>query len=241
MHYKRYIKILIYFILLITLVITSTISPHAFANYTHYYIANKTCDKHNLTNLTQVEQLAYKSATIIADIGRINWDLLYTDSDSYEFKNQMINIANQSDITIKKYIALGWSDHVIHDNLVGTALLNIFKKPQNYYLKCGKLEKYACGRTGIITRKKLLIDHDIIRDTYSKLCNFAPSNKKIDREISKCLFTSILLSIYGLWGLDKPQTIIAEDEFSNLSNLCGIYNRDYDILFNNNSYSAKVS
>ncbi len=138
-----------------------------------------------------------------------------SDSDEYEFKNKMVEIAKESDNSLEKWFALGWSDHVVQDYCVVKTFKNIFKEPTGkvrYRINCGKLDAYFYNKTGYLSVDKLNVPHDLISRTYKRLSeegkiklgdqiSFSPNKDLIGNEIRKILWTFYLASWLGIWGL----------------------------------------
>lgn len=214
-------------------------SYHAFGGYTHYYICSKVIYiDENLKNLSEEEKLAYKSGSVIADVGRFYFDDFFPASDEEIFKNELIKMAMQDNDKKLKLFALGWSDHVIQDKHTSKIFNKIFENTQNYRIRCGKCDTYFYEKTGYLSDKTLFCPNTLIKHTYKqfKINNISLNvkNKKIKKEISKILKALYAQSWLGITGLSEKESKTAKYELKNLALLCGSNNPDYKILFPDN-------
>lgn len=234
---KILFKLLIY-ISAITSLFTLSHSSNAFGGYTHYYICFRiTHHDNHFKNLSEEEKLAYKSGSVIADVGRLYFDDFYPASDEEIFKNELIKVALQyNDIKLKLF-ALGWSDHVIQDKQTSKVFNKIFQDTKNYRIRCGKCDSYVYDKVGYLSNDVLFCPNSLIKNTYNQFkvkdISLKVKNKKIKKETSKILKASYLQSWLGLNTLSKEESKTAKGEFKNLELLCGSNNPDYEILFPN--------
>lgn len=214
---------------------------NAFGGYTHYYITSKVIEETpEFEILSDEEKLAYKSGSVIADIGWFNWDLVYPDSDGKVFKDKMIEIAAQSEDSKTKLFALGWSDHLIQDENTVRTFKAVFKKPigsVRYRINCGKLDAYFYNKFKYIWADTLFINYNLIREVYSvfkskKSDNIIfHTNPEIYNEIWKIFWTFYGQSYLGVFGLNKSEIQKTESAVKEVCSKCGKNNSDYSILF----------
>ncbi|MDQ5984065.1 MAG: hypothetical protein RUMPE_01097 [Eubacteriales bacterium SKADARSKE-1] len=227
----KLIKICTIVILLICYItIKSPIKIYAFGVYTHCYIGSLTWQENNMSKQYEQENIkAYESGIMVADIGLLNWDKKYKiDSDSFEFKNKMVEIASRSNSKDTKLFALGWSDHVYHDK--HGSVKKVISIDEGYRKSCLIIDKYIISQIGEITLKDLYIDCNLIRDTYKALCNFSPTDEQIKQELDLSLnMMKLMISQVdkNLTNLEKEK---AETELLMVSKNCGNKNPDSTIL-----------
>lgn len=211
-------------------------NAYAWGGYAHWEIANRFSD-----NMSPDEKLYYTSGSTLADIGRLSWDNKYTSSDSLEFSNKMNEIVLQQNWTRTKHkkFAQGWMGHYIQDNK--GSLSNIQGGPKSYRVKCGWVDEYLRDdkkiQSPINGRSEIVVDYELIRETYNQLHGFKPNNDEINKQI-KTIFLAYDLQIianFNKWSNEEKKSI--EKELNRTVDLCkesirvGMYNSlQYDLL-----------
>lgn len=212
-----------------------------FGGYTHYYITSKVIEETSeFESLNDEEKLAYKSGSVIADIGWLNWDLVYPDSDGKVFKDKMIEVAAQSENRKTKLFALGWSDHLIQDENTQKTFRGIFGNSVGsvrYRISCGKFDAYFYGKLKYIWVDTLFINYDLIREVYSafkdkKSGNIVyHKNFEIYNEMLKIFWCFYGQSYLGVFGLSKIEVQKSDNAVKEICSKCGKHNNDYNRLF----------
>lgn len=210
------------------------LKAYAWGGYAHWEMSNRAS-----SNLTSEQKLNYTSATVIADLGKLNWDKNYTSSDSEKFTNKMIEISKKSNTLSDIYFAKGWMSHYIQDNI--GSLNNISGGPSSYRIKCGWVDEYLRDNKKVSTpingKSQLSVNYNIIRNTYSELDNFTPTNSQIDSEIKATFLAYDLQILSNLRGWTSSDKANIEKELNRTSDLCNLNSTIYSRHSNTNEFN----
>jgi DNA polymerase III delta prime subunit len=213
---------------IITLSITAmmlfamNIPTYAWGGYTHWEIAQRTIDLDS--SISDYNRKFYASGALFADLGKDDWDDSYTVSDSEDFSDEIVSIAQNGSWTGSgtEYLASGWKAHYIQDNK--GAVSNIEGGPSSYRAKSGWVDEYLRDDQGIDCpingSASYGINYTLISQTYDSLDGFSPTDSEIDEEIEDMYFLynlQILLNTSG-WTSSEKQEI--EDELDRVAELC---------------------
>lgn len=229
---KRVISV----ILFLCLMFTFNISASAFGGYAHWEIANRVVDKKGISSTNDYD-IAYKSGTLIADIGRYSWDSDYTASDSRAFVAKMMSLTGTN--TLYKYFARGWQSHVYQD--IEGSVAEIFGgDSDNYSLKCGRIDEYLRDKQKINCpingTDVTYVCYDLIRSTYKALDNFSPTNAQINTQISNMYSQYHTLIALNVLGMDQTQINAMNSQFNNLASYC----YQTSSIYASNNYSLNL-
>ncbi|MGX4601800.1 hypothetical protein [Faecalimicrobium sp. JNUCC 81] len=212
------------------------VNASAWGGYAHWEMGQRISDKYNFIG---IERLIFSSGDLLADLGKLSWDIKYTSSDSEEFSNKMLDVASSENSII---FADGWKAHYIQDT--GGALSNIEGGPSSYRVKCGWVDEYLRDYKNISSpinnTHEVFVDYDLIRNTYSRLHGFNPSNNQIDKEIKKMYVAFDLQIIANIKGWNNQEKEGIEKELNRTVDLC--MNNSYNnLLINDESHKDSLS
>ncbi len=213
-------KILLCFVSAFVVSSLLTSSASAFGGYSHWEIANRTVEYENISTSNN-KALAYKTGSILADIGKSHWDAEYTVSDSWTFANKIMELDTIS--TAGPYFARGWYSHVYQDTYGDVSA--IIADGGNYSANCGQIDEYLRDDLGLKcpindSSMNIWIDFDLIRDTYSELDNFAPTNYEISDEIEALYTRYDALILLNFQSMNSEQITRMETQFDDLAQNC---------------------
>lgn len=195
-----------------------TNSSFAWGGYAHWETARRTAVYRGLTDSTY--QKFYKSGALFADIGRFAWDASgWTVSDSVKFADKMIQLSKSesySNGSSAKYFAAGWRAHVQQD-----ASIDLTK-----FRSKGWIDEYLRDELGIKCpingTESYGLNYQLIRDTYSTLDGFSPTNAQIDQQIGfmYSLYNAQIAANFSGWT--SAERTFINSEIDRVSKLCYI-------------------
>lgn len=211
-----------------------SVEAFAFGGYAHWEIADRAVDENNIPTTNNYAQ-AYMSGTLLADIGKANWDNKYTKSDSLEFAQKMMEITPPN--VQGTYFARGWRSHVYQD--ANGSVSSILNDGDGYRVNCGQIDEYlrddldiSCPINGTAN---LYVVYEMIRNTYKALDGFEPTNDQIDAEIEAMYLAYHTQIALNFSGMNATQINNMNAQFNNLAETCYITSASM-ININENTY-----
>lgn len=207
--------------LMIGITVATTETAQAFGGYAHWQISGKVMDNAGVTSGNTRRQ--YQSGTLMADLGKMNWDTYYTTTDGYTFSAKVRDIGVASKFGSRMFFGRGWYDHYIQDTK--GAVANISGGPSSYRVKCGWIDEYLRDKRGIVTpingKTYAYVDYDSIRGAYKALDNFSPTDAQIDTEINRMYAGYHQAILLNIQGMSSSEVTSMDNEFARVAKLCG--------------------
>ncbi|MGL5153246.1 MAG: hypothetical protein ACRC7N_22020 [Clostridium sp.] len=216
---KRKVICSVLTVLIIGGIVTNGTAKKAFAfgGYAHWDIARRTMDYQGVTSGNTRRE--YQSGVLMADLGRLNWDTYYTDTDKEVFSRKLKDIAVSSKFGNRMNFGKGWYDHFLQDK--NGSVSGIIGSSGSYRLQCGQIDEYLRDDRKIVTpingKTYAYVDYTSIRETYRALDNFAPTDSQIDTEIKR-MYTGYHQAIAANFsGMSSSQINRMDSQFNTLS------------------------